>query len=261
MARPRSRIVPNIRAYAAKPCDIPGCTRLRQRVSPFCSTHREKQRHHGHPVLTAPPRRIRTRTIRLVKASIGPFLTDEVLTWLDGLRSKLSEWSSRMERQVDRDAARALAEAESVDLIAAAVGWVLEESRRDHRLDPVPQWLAWWPKRQARFNASQLAIWMKHAMPYSPGTNSMSRRAAARVTGMLLAYRSPTKLLAVATRLAQLVEPRVREALAEEGRAQRLEEAAKSEASRREQFPFGINDDGTVDIYRCPEHPQGSETA
>ena len=120
-----------------------------------------------------------------------------------------------MHRQVDRATAGRLADADPVMLLSCAVAWAIQESRRDSHEDPIPRWLGLHPERVARWNAVQLGVYLKHAAASGTGSNSKHRRSVSRVTGMLMQWRgASTRLLPIVSRLAQLVEPRVREQLA-----------------------------------------------
>jgi len=48
------------------------------------------------------------------------------------------------------------------------------------------------------------------------------------------------------------VEPRVREEMALEIREQRRKGTAREAAKKRELFPYGVEADGTITIYRAP---------
>lgn len=73
------------------------------------------------------------------------------------------------------------------------------------------------------------------------------------MAGLLLGYRfSGGQLLPIATRIAQLIEPRVAAELAAEANAAQERQAIQADRQMREQFPFGLNTDGTRDVYCAP---------
>ncbi len=256
-----------IRNHRDKPCAVPGCSKIHDRLSPFCRTHREHQRSFGHPTLKAQPLRVRNRTIRLVRENIGPFATEEVMTWVGVFQTALGNWSIKMPRAVDRQIAGYLADADPLEFLSATVAWVIHEGRREPGADPIPRWIGWFPKRRQRFLACQLSIYLRHSMAESPGVNSKHRRSCTRIASMLLSYRcSQTRMLSVVHRLATLVEPRVREELALEIREQRRKDDVRADAKKRELFPYGVEADGTITIYRAPKtrmdiSPESSERA
>lgn len=70
----------------------------------------------------------------------------------------------------------------------------------------------------------------------------------------LLAYRAtPPRFVTVATAFASRVEPQVRDAISADSAARSARELVSAEEHRREQMPFGINEDLTYDVYRAPQ--------
>jgi hypothetical protein len=135
-------------------CNAPGCHLPRYRVGPWCTTHRDRIRRHGHPTLTPPSRTYRARLRKHVRASFEPFLTREVRQWLERLQARLVAWSdSPRLRELDAEHLGRLARVDPVDLLATIVAWSLWEFEYRSDRDPLPFFMAGRPERVRRFNA------------------------------------------------------------------------------------------------------------
>lgn len=236
------------------PCRVPGCSQPRYRFDPFCSRHCEARRLNGHPILKAPRAPVRLRTIRATEAALKPFMASQDLTaWLDVLQSTLSSWAAKLHREHDRQLVSRLADVDSKEFLAACTAWALNESKRDAFVDPIPFWLAECPRRQQQFLGLQLAKFLAHTIKGSASGSSQRQRAMGRICRMILFYRiGDTTMLKVATDLARRVGANVKNQLTKALNARRERDDALRERRRLREFPFGINADGTWDLYRSP---------
>ncbi len=197
---------------------------------------------------------MRRRTIRATKLALAPFMASEpILAYLRALQGHLGDWSFSLPREVDRSIAGLLADTEPAEFLAACVAWALHESKRDPIDDPIPHWLAQSPQRRQRFLGVQLGHWLQHvAVDARPGS-SVRRRSLSRVARMVLFYRvGDMTLLRVVSDLARRVEGQVRDQLAQAMERQRAKDETKRERALKKAFPYGINSDGSWDLFRSP---------
>jgi hypothetical protein len=238
-------------------CNVPGCHRPRYRLAPWCTAHRERVRHHGHPTQTPPSHRYRKRLRGHVRRELESLITPEVHDYLERLLERLQLWSEslRVASDLDREHCGRLARVDPLDLLAAAAAFELYEVEYRNDRDPLPYYLAGRPERRERFRAAQLSTWLRDVMS-TRGLGSQDarhRRSLRRVTAMLLAWRAPTRLHRLAGRLALLLKPSVRDAMAEESREIQQRERERMERAKEEQYPYGPPDKhGRITIYVAP---------
>jgi hypothetical protein len=179
-------------------------------------------------------------------------LTPEVRHWLERLQARLAAWSdSPRLRELDAEHLGRLARVDPVDLLATIVAWSLWELEYRNGRDPLPFFMAGRPERVRRFNACQLASWLRDTMNTRGLKHSgPSVRAMRRVVRLLLAYRFQPGLEALAFAIGRKVEPHVREEIALEIQQLQEQQRVKKERAFNDRYPYGINADGSFDIYR-----------
>lgn len=209
-----------------------------------------------------PSRRFRNRVRSLVRERLAKGkLPEELLAFLDRRRELLAEWSTSLRHDVEAEAAGRLARVDPLDLLATVVAF---EVYWQNRVEPrelvrdVP--FGWFTvDREQRMRNCQLRIWLLDLPAFRRFPRRPScRDAVGRVVRMTMAYRSPTTLSQVALVLAQKLAPVVLDQIAEVSRGEAERERAKAENAMRERFPFGIEPDGRIYIFRS-ERPAKEE--
>lgn len=74
------------------------------------------------------------------------------------------------------------------------------------------------------------------------------------VSDLMLSFRFPSRLASIAAGLGRVIGPLIREELVAARREAQAKQAAAEEKACKAAAPFGVNPDGTLDIYRNPDY-------
>lgn len=153
----------------------------------------------------------------------------------------------------EAEAAGRLARVDPLDLLATAVAFEIHWQNRVEPRELVRDVPSGWftVDREQRMRICQLRIWLLDLPEFRRFPRRPScRDAVGRVVRMLMAFRSPSTLAQVAAVLAEKLGPVVLDQASKENCLEVERERDKAEKAMRERFPYGVEPDGRIYIYR-----------